>query len=261
MAFNRGVQAGKEQDYQKALEEFQTATIIDATNPDAFNNLGYAYTNLDRLEEALEAYRKVLELDEDNVAARINSGVIYFKLGQEDKAARMFGSALDSDPGNKDALSMWALSLETLADEQRQELSQAATQEDSVNIMDTVKETLIEAVKVYRRAIEAHPEEKNFIYNLGVLYARELKNFQAAKPLFQKVIELDPEDVDAWFNLATAQLNLNELDGALESLEKTVELTPENADVWYQLGIIYVKKGMKEKGEEAFKKAEELGGE
>ena len=261
MAFNRGVQAGKEKDYQKALEEFTTATIIDQTNPDAFNNLGFAYTNLDRLDEALEAYGKVLELDPKNVAAKINSGVIHFQKGQEEQAVEMFQGALETDPGNKNALSMWTISLETLAEEQRQGLADAATANDSLTIEEKVMGTLNEAARVYRMAIEAHPEEKNFVYNLGVLYARELKDYQAAVPLFEKVAELDPEDVDAWFNLATAQLNLNDLDGALYSLEKAVELTPDNSDVWYQLGIIYVKQGMKEKGEEAFKKAEELSGE
>jgi Tfp pilus assembly protein PilF len=66
--------------------------------------------------------------------------------------------------------------------------------------------------------------------------------------------------VDAWFNLATAQLSIDDLDGAQPSLEKAIELEPDNADVWYQLGIIYVKKGMKTQGEDAFKKAEELRG-
>jgi len=261
MAFNRGVQAGKDQNYQKALEEFMTATIVDPGNPDAFNNLGFAYTNLDRLDEALEAYRQVLALDQDNVAANINSGVIYFKKDQEEQAAKMFERALQFDPGNKNSLTMWTISLEELAEEQRQDLASATTGDDSLKMMETVKNTLNEAARVYRQAIEAHPEEKNFVYNLGVLYARDLKDYQAAEPMFQRVTELDPEDVDSWFNLATAQLNLDDLDGAQISLEKAAELTPDSPDIWYQLGIIYVKKGMKEKGEEAFKRSEELSGE
>jgi cytochrome c-type biogenesis protein CcmH/NrfG len=44
-------------------------------------------------------------------------------------------------------------------------------------------------------------------------------------------------------------------------LEQVIELEPCNSTAWYQLGIIYIKKGMKTEGEEAFKKAEELQGE
>jgi tetratricopeptide (TPR) repeat protein len=260
MAFNRGVQAGRDEDYEKAVAEFQTATIIDPQNPDAFNNLGFAYTNLERLEDGVSAYLQVLKLDPNNVAAQINSGVIYFKQGKADQAAKMFEGALADDPENKNALSMWTLSLETLARDQRQGLSQAATAADSQAVMDEVETTLNDAITVYERAIETHPEEKNFYYNLGVIHAQELRDYQAALPYFQKVTELDPEDVDSWFNLATAQLNVDDLDGALVSLEKAVELTPDSPDIWYQLGIIYIKLGMKEKGEEAFKRSEELSG-
>jgi tetratricopeptide (TPR) repeat protein len=260
MAFNRGVQAGRDEDFEKALEEFKTAAVIDPQNPDAFNNLGYTYTNLDRLDEALRAYEKVLQLSPDNVPARINSGVIYFKKDQADQAAEMFEAALQKDPTNKNALSMWTLSLETLVRLQRQNLAGASSAEDSLKVMETIRTTLNEAARVYRQAIETHPEEKNFVYNLGVLYAQELKDYQAAVPLFHKVTEMDPADVDAWFNLATTQLSLNDLEGARVSLEKAVELTPDSGDVWYQLGIIYIKLGMKEKGTEAFKRSEELSG-
>lgn len=260
-AFNRGVQAGKEQDFDKAAEEFTMATVINPENPDAFNNLGYAYTNLERLEEALQAYSQVFELDPDNVAAKINSGVIYFKQGKSDKAAGYFEGALKSEPGNKSALTMWALSLETMATKQRTGLSEATTSEDSLKMKEQTQVTLDKATEVYLRAIEAHPEDKNFAYNLGVLYAQQLRDYQAAVPMFQKVTEMDPEDVDAWFNLATAQLSLGDLDGAQPSLEKAIELEPDNGDAWYQLGIIYIKKGMKTQGEDAFKRAEEIRGD
>jgi superkiller protein 3 len=148
--------------------------------------------------------------------------------------------------------------LETLARDQRAELAGATTKEDSLLIEEQIQYTLEEAVKVYRRAIEAHPEDKDFVYNLGVLYAQERRDFQSAAPLFQQVTEMDPEDVDAWFNLATALLAIGDLDGALPSLEKVIELDPNSSDAWYQLGIIYIKKGMKSEGEEAFKRAEEL---
>jgi lipoprotein NlpI len=69
VVFNRGVQAGREENFQKAAEEFEIATIIDPENPDAFNNLGFAYTSLDRLDQALEAYGRVFELQPESQGA------------------------------------------------------------------------------------------------------------------------------------------------------------------------------------------------
>lgn len=258
MAFNRGVQAGKEKDFQKAVMEFKTATIIEPNEPDAFNNLAFAYTNLDSLDQALDAYRRVLKLQPSNVPPRINSGVIYFNRGEYPKALELFQKSLELEPENKNAISMSALTLERMATRQRATLQAESTEQDSLRIEKEAQSLLNQAVTIYNQGIEAHPEDQDFAYNLGVLYAQEFKNYQAAEPLFRKVAELDPTDADAWYNLAIAQLALDDVEGAQPSLEKVIELEPENGTAWYQLGVIYIKKGMRAEGEEAFKKAEQF---
>ena len=45
---------------------------------------------------------------------------------------------------------------------------------------------------------------------------------------------------------------------AIPYLEKVVEVDPENANAWFNLGVAYVNCGMPEKGEDAFAKHEEL---
>ncbi len=261
VAFNRGIQASKQEDFEKALEEFQTATIIDPENPDAFNNLGYVYTNLDRLDDALAAYDKVFELAPDNVPAKINSGVIFFKRDEFQKAADIFGEVLQAEPANKSALTMRGRSLESLAMHQKTELKAANTPEDSLRIREQVDAVLDQAMQVYAQAQEAYPGEKSFFFDLGALYFENFRDYQAAIPMFQRVTEIDSADVDAWFNLALAQLALNDLAGAQISLESVVELEPENGDAWYHLGVVYIKKGMKTEGEQAFKRSEEIKGE
>lgn len=258
MAFNRGVQAGKEQDFQKAVMEFKMATIIEPGEPDAFNNLAFAYTNLDSLDQALEAYRSVLELQPSNVPPMINTGMIYFNRGEYQKAQGFFQKSLELEPGNKNAITMSALTLERMATKQRTALQAESTQEDSLRIEKEAQSLLNQAVAIYNQGIEAHPEDQDFAYNLGVLYAQEFKNYQAAVPLFRKVTELDPSDTDAWYNLATTQLALDDIEGAQPSLEKVLELEPDNGTAWYMLGVIYIKKGMRAEGEEAFKKAEQF---
>ena len=45
---------------------------------------------------------------------------------------------------------------------------------------------------------------------------------------------------------------------AIPFLEKAVTLKPEDPVTWTNLGVAYINAGMKQKGEEAFKKSEEL---
>lgn len=66
-AFNyRATTAAKtKNEYKKAVKRFNKAIKHKAEFPEAFNNLGYCYRKLGKLEESLEAYSKALELNPD----------------------------------------------------------------------------------------------------------------------------------------------------------------------------------------------------
>ena len=49
--------------YEKALEIFEKALILDSENPELWNEKGVALRSLGRYEEAVECYTKSLELD------------------------------------------------------------------------------------------------------------------------------------------------------------------------------------------------------
>jgi len=258
MAANRGLKAYNDGDIQKAIEGYKTAIVIDAQKPEAYINLGLAYHSMDQFDEALENYNRVFELQPDYVPVIINAGSIYLNRGEFKKAEELFIRALELDPVQKNALSTITLTYERMAQDRKADLKSAASLEDSTQILEDVKSILDKAVVYYNQAIEGYPEDKEFYLNLGILYFQNLKNFQAASPNFRKVTELDPDDANAWYNLAITHVALNDIDGAKTMLERVIELEPDNADAWYQLGVIYIKKGMKAEGEEAFKRAEEL---
>ena len=66
-AFNyRATTAAKtKNEYEKAVKRFNRAIKHKAEFPEAFNNLGYCYRKLGKLEESLEAYSKALKLNPD----------------------------------------------------------------------------------------------------------------------------------------------------------------------------------------------------
>ena len=53
---------------------------------------------------------------------------------------------------------------------------------------------------------------------------------------FDKVIEIDPENVDAWCNKGSMLCELNSFEEALKCYNKVLELEPENIDVWRYKG-------------------------
>ena len=55
--------AKAKKEYEKAVKEFNATIELDPTMKEAFNNLGYCYRKLDKLDESLKAYKTALKLD------------------------------------------------------------------------------------------------------------------------------------------------------------------------------------------------------
>ena len=53
-------------------------------------------------------------------------------------------------------------------------------------------------------------------------------NFKNAKKLLEKAIEIDPKNLSAINNLATAHKELGELNESIKLYEKTLEISPNN---------------------------------
>ena len=58
-------EAKTKKEYKKAVKRFNKAIKHNEEFPEAYNNLGYCYRKLGKLEESLDAYNKALKLNPD----------------------------------------------------------------------------------------------------------------------------------------------------------------------------------------------------
>lgn len=77
--------------------------MIDDTDGIAWNNLGSAYTSLEKHEEAIACYESALQIDAANAKAHFNLGNVYKDLGQSTEASACYRRALYVDPGLTEA--------------------------------------------------------------------------------------------------------------------------------------------------------------
>ena len=85
--------------------------------------------------------------------------------------------------------------------------------------------------------------------------AYEAKDLDNAILFYEKVIELDPKDADAYHNLGVAYHHKGEIDKAIPLFEKAIELNPKFSQAYYNLGVAYLKKGIDEKAIPILEKA------
>jgi len=56
------------------VESYKKAIEIDPKHAKAYNNMGFALSNLGRKEEAVASYKKAIEIDPNNANAYNNMG-------------------------------------------------------------------------------------------------------------------------------------------------------------------------------------------
>jgi len=76
---------------------------------------------------------------------------------------------------------------------------------------------------------------------------------------FQKAIDLDPGNLDAYFALATMRSFENEYDKGIELVRKVIRLHPDNATAHKHLGHLYLEKNLLDKAKQELELAYKLG--
>lgn len=71
----------------------------------------------------------------------------------------------------------------------------------------------------------------------------------------RKATTLDPEDANAWWQLALCQEQKEGLAASIKALEKTIEFAPYFAEGWCQLGLAYKKTSRLDKAIECYERA------
>jgi tetratricopeptide (TPR) repeat protein len=74
-----------------------------------------------------------------------------------------------------------------------------------------------------------------------------------------KVIDLSPTFVYAYYNRASVSASRNNFDAALADLNRAIELYPNFAEAYYNRGLIHLRLGHTKAGTSDLSKAGELG--
>ncbi|MBN2012351.1 tetratricopeptide repeat protein [candidate division KSB1 bacterium] len=240
----------------EALASFKDCPIIDPTRVDAHKNIAFVYIRMDSLAAAAKVYRQILEIDPKDTEVMLRAGSIYYDEKKYDECIDMMNKILAIEPDNIEAISQKAFSY------------------DSMGKTD-------EAFATYNDVLEKQPNNPDIIFNLGRLLFLQKKYEDAIKE-FKRVLDIEPDDYDATLNIGNAYLSLaeqkmkplregaqmkkseseamlaeavEEYKNAIPFLEKAVSIK-NDPSIWSNLGVAYINAGMKEKGEEAFKKAD-----
>lgn len=105
--------------------------------------------------------------------------------------------------------------------------------------MEVEKQNTAGAIKLFRQAAEARPDNAILWNNLGAQYL-VVKNYREAKPVLERAVQLQPTFTKAHLNLGSAYRGLKQYDRAVAEYKQALALFPRYADAVYNLGILYL---------------------
>jgi len=160
----KGNQAIREKDYQKAAGLFREAASISPKSPAPLVFLGNAYILLKRDREAEETFRKVLQIDSKSLEGYSALGTLYNKTGKNSEAIKILKRGLELYPSDASLQNKIGLSYKNLGDTKKALLS-------------------------FSKSIELDPKFSQARMNLGFLFLDE-KRFSEAKREFSEAKKL-----------------------------------------------------------------------
>jgi tetratricopeptide (TPR) repeat protein len=105
--------------------------------------------------------------------------------------------------------------------------------------------------------LEIKPDEHEAWYNLGNAF-RHLKKYEEAISAYKKALEIKPDKHEAWNNLGNAYGDLKKYEEAISAYKKVLEIKPDEHKAWYNLGNAFRRLQKFEDAIGAYKKALEI---
>ena len=239
-----------ENQYRKAIAEYELTLKNDPNLTQAYRFLGESYKNLykpgvdnpennDKKTRALDALNKAYEIEPNNKDIIYSLGDMYDKLRDFGKAEKLYLRILELEPMNMSNYYVVAEFYKRYAGEN--------------------PATAKKAEAMYLRRIETDPENPQG-YAYMATYLQEssgspeemLKSYEHAAEFWQKRISLQPDSAEAWlalgvnqwsrsfrFQFLTANERLAMANSALASISKSIELDPSYPEPYAWMGPLY----------------------
>ena len=213
---------------QKATLAAQQAERLSNNLPEVHLSLGSVYSNTGKNTEAVAELKKALELAPNSDEAYRNLGDAYLRSGQSDEGIAAYQKAVAANAYN------W--------------LNHLALGKAYMELGDTAK-----ALPEYQKITELASDNPLGYEGIGSVELRQGK-WSEAIPQYQKALSLAPNS-PTYSNLGTAYFFLKNYDQATKMYEKAVEMTPNNEELLGNLGDSYRWSGHSDQAATAYGRA------
>jgi tetratricopeptide (TPR) repeat protein len=222
--FDRALEAGRNRDYQQAIDLLQEILVRSDKHPAALLYLGRAYHAVGDLNRAIQALQFYLKLDPDSSEGHFFLGRAYFALGLYGHAFDHLKTSNKLDGSFVPALGLLGLTLLKRGNPQA-------------------------AISVFERALNLEPDNPRiFTGYLNALLTNGIRlfrrhNYEEARDTLLFIRKHRPESLVTHLYLASIYRELGDPEHSLLHFEEAGRLAPEDPVLHLQKAILHLQRG------------------
>jgi Tfp pilus assembly protein PilF len=252
--------------FDKAAEAYAGAIKFEPDNLDLLSNLGFAQLNASQMDGAVSTYQRMLEVEPLSYDANVHLGFIYQKSGDAAKAIGYYEKALE---GTVDDVATMGSLANLYADTGELDKSRAIYMKAIDASKDPAQKNKLrsklgkaligekkwaEAAEVFAVLASENPDNAAYLFNYGISL-QQSNQYKEAIPQLEKVIELRPDYVQAYQQLAAAYNEVGRYNEAIRTVQTALPQTEEKGGLYCTWGRSLEKQKLYDEASDMFQKA------
>ncbi|MBN3326737.1 TMTC3 protein, partial [Atractosteus spatula] len=234
----------------EARDAYLRALELDRTNADLWYNLAIVNIEMKEPSEALKNFNNALELSPKHKLALFNSALLMQESGDarlRPEAKRRFHIYIEEDPN--DANGYFNLGMLAMDDNKNEEAEK--WMKKAIKLQPSFRSALfnlallysqtgreLDALPVLNELLRFYPEHTKGLILKGDILMNQKKDTRGAKECFEKILEMDPNNVQGKHNLCVVYFEERDLLKAEKCLVETLALAPHEEYVRRHLSIV-----------------------
>ncbi len=214
--------------FDEAISDMAQAMQIDSVNADFHHLLADIFLDYYKSRQAVITMERAARLHPERIPTLLKLSEFQHILKQHDASFKTLDKILKLDPQNAEAYFMMGLNLREINEQDR-------------------------AIDAFQTAVEIDPDLKDAWILLGDLFAAQ--DNPIALRYYDNAIRLDSTSIDYIYAKANYLHQQGNLEESQTLYQKVLLLDPQNANAYYNIGLLYMEQDSLVRGAEHFKLA------
>ncbi|MBO3457501.1 tetratricopeptide repeat protein [Aetokthonos hydrillicola Thurmond2011] len=212
--------------YEAAITTYNEALQVKPKDATTYYKRGDARYHIRDYEGAIADFLEAIAINPHYGKAYNKSGNARYQLGDYEGAIEDYTQAIKINPND-------ALAYRNRADARFHIRDNQGAIEDYTQAIK-INPYLLEDKHELNQVIPIYQNNNADDKNGNVL--SEIEQYKRAIEVFTQVIEISPNDADAYKNRGNARSDLGDYEGAIEDYTQAIKINPNNADAYYNRG-------------------------